>query len=850
MLDTMKYATEILGMTAIWLCFSNSKNETFKTWSMIPTDSLRGGNVDLDEGIEDGHVSAGRTSSESPKAGPSSFIIQVNGQFSESGIYSWLRMLKPAIVHHQGAMKTEVENVCTLLRIPLLSGYHFWHGLVVLDPVYGNTRILEHAASHRPDPLLETRLTRPWTTTYVASQFMHDVVARIAPRSLVEKHVLVISPLSASDKMNDGGKGGEGAEEGAEGWIDLIKKDQTSFKGDLNRGYVTLINVHESKGGRLLLFLLQRFPLIPFLGIRTDTCRTVFDEELDRAIGEHKMARLIGRVEDVRSVYKRSSIILQPSEVDETFCRVVVEACASGVPLLCSDYGNIPNLLITEEAKTRFLVPSGPSRLETYQRWSEMLESMYHVSTPEHNDLSKVAFRNFCALKRQLRPASTFCRTVNQLVTSFSRRKRNVALLTPFCDQGLGIQNRNYARLLVRLGYQVYVFAFCPYSRTKQQAEPREWVLPSVHVVESPHVREEVTREELVDFVTRYHIDIAILAETCWDPVFTMMTLLRAMGVSTIAVPNVEILRRDEIDKHVVFDAIVCNNHACEDVFLQHGFEKSKLFYSGYHIEPPLEGEYSGSEVGAGERMVTIREGHYRPLTQIIREVRFLILGGMNATSRKHVHVVAEAFLNAQAELLSHPGRSKCTTHPKMFLTATSQKSEADLLPIVTRLASGGGGGGVGGSGGGSRGAGGDQTVRVIMQPLSKAAIDELYDEADVVIQVSKQEGLGIGFYEALQKRKPVLTLRTVPHQEIITEDVGWLLDPTALVPNAENDSSCVMSATIDVATLQDFFTDLGKLSCSQWETILSEKAARIDDLNRERALHFKGIFSHVLQLE
>jgi glycosyltransferase involved in cell wall biosynthesis len=60
---------------------------------------------------------------------------------------------------------------------------------------------------------------------------------------------------------------------------------------------------------------------------------------------------------------------------------------------------------------------------------------------------------------------------------------------------------------------------------------------------------------------------------------------------------------------------------------------------------------------------------------------------------------------------------------------------------------------------------------------LSYTDIIDLYNSHDISIQVSKHEGLGLGFYESLSMKIPVITLDTPPHNEIIQNDInGWII--------------------------------------------------------------------------
>lgn len=63
------------------------------------------------------------------------------------------------------------------------------------------------------------------------------------------------------------------------------------------------------------------------------------------------------------------------------------------------------------------------------------------------------------------------------------------------------------------------------------------------------------------------------------------------------------------------------------------------------------------------------------------------------------------------------------------------------------------------------------------MGHLSYTEILNLYNNNHISIQISKHEGLGLGFYESCFMSTPVLTLNAQPHNEIIHHKKnGWLL--------------------------------------------------------------------------
>ena len=782
----------------VWLAFCNAKNEPFELTEV------------------DTFYDNSRDTKPQTNARPSfAHMIKVSGGFTERKLYVWLRMLRPVIVHHQGALRTEVERAAHTLKIPVIAGFHFWHGMMLMSEQYGNIRMLEHAEHHKMDPNYEFTKARS-DVVYVPSVYFRDVIEQVGGKAN-SKLLDVIPPISDESEV----------------LFKKTKKPKCLFKGDdlsrFKNGFVTMINIHECKGGKLFLYMLQHLdPSIPLLGVRTDVFQTKTDVAIDKCIRERKTknAFLIGRQNDVSKIYRRTGLLLQASECDETFCRVALEAHANSIPTLVSDYGNVPYLLATDEAKSRTLVKSAglheDGTKNYYQKWCNAIEREWKLikqaSQKSKKPLSEICRQNYEEICRQNDLNNLFNTALNRAVNcGKERRWRNVGLFAPWCDQGLGIQTRNYARLLMKYNFCVFIFAFMPYTGKREQANEREWALPGVAVYYSPNHRESVTSAEIAAFVAKTQIGLGIIAETCWNRVFSMMKELRSMDVRTFAVPNVEIVRKDEIEKHRVFDSILINNNACRRLFVEHGFPSDRLQEIGYAAEVR---EDVLEEINARNRT-------QKPLfnKKGQRVLRFLIVGGRNAIFRKHVDIVLDAFLS-----VFKPG-------DPVHLTGTSQLDCKEFTPLQPLLAQK------------------DAPATLIIGNLSSEKISDLYSNTDIVFQVSKHEGLGIGFFEALQFEKPICTLDMEPHNECAPTSVAWQLKPDALEENTENNSCGVLSARVSKQTFVPFFEKIRAALCvgddakseKWWQEQYLAKQKHIYDHNRDILKSFEERFISAL---
>jgi glycosyltransferase involved in cell wall biosynthesis len=706
MYQSLKWATLDLNMQSFWLCFCGADNKPY------------------DQFVVEKH--------------PFGTLIKVTGGFSEANLERWMRVIQPDVVHHQGHKRMEIMSICSKLRVCFVTGYHFWHGAVCLGEPTSNQNILKFAENHSKDPLLDQVLLKA-QGVYVASKFMVDVFEKVCHVPIKD----VIYPIP-----------------------DVNHCTYSHYEPSLSR-CVTQVNIHLHKGGKLFLALCKALPNIPFLAVRTE----LFSEELDAEIETELKTRSGGgtymqRVEDVRQIYSETRVCLVPSLCDETFCRVALEAMQNGIPVVTTGRGNIANIV----GDSGFVLDFDGDFPQDISPW---VEAVQRLCTDDTFYLEKsLATRNKAKEFDEKIVSNAFATLVRSSYLKGCSTK--IGLFAPWCDQGLGIQCRAYRDLLCKLGFEIHIFSFLPYWNVKEkdrhQKNPIEWLHPpenNAHtekpgqgwrvgslmnaenvsggsVFYSDYTREEVTDEEIVDFVKRTRITKAIIPETCWPRIFQVAHLLQTLNVQVYAVPNIEIVRRDEMHLHRYFHKILCNNYICKETFEQRGF--SNCQYLGYSLPPPENIMLSRKPFGP--------------------EITFVCLGGMNAFTRKQMVEVCQGFALACSRL-----PTDSLIQPKLFACIQGKWDERmdeffDHPNIV-----------------------------LIREHLSYARICQFYMEEHVNIQVSKHEGLGLGFYEALSFGMPCLTLDAAPHNEIVIDGQnGWVL-PCTFKPMLDNNCGFMESA-------------------------------------------------------
>lgn len=632
--------------------------------------------------------------------------INLPGGWDCDVICTWLRFLRPCFIHHQGDKAIDIIRTGNKLGIPVISGLNFWHGAVVLSAPWANINIIEHATDHSTHEDFDEILKN--ATVYCASEFMQTAIETITSKRVP----FVLCPIPSHQESIS------------------LKERQPK--------YVTLINCHVTKGGDILLALMRALPDVAFCAVRTENYSERLDEQIKSAIAYHKTSSIyLEYTPDIREVYRQTRILIVPSHCDETFCRVAVEGLFNGIPIVSSGQGNLKCLLDEES-----LVP-----ITNIPAWIDRVRSLW-------TDIELYKSRSTAALERSklFHEDTAFLQYQSILASGESRRNNAVMIFTAWNDQGLGIQSRAYDRIIRDAGLPVHIFAYRPYFSTpenpRHQIDPNEWRHPSIYY--SPNVREQITDDEITSFLTTHRIGVCIVPETVNERVFGLARLLRYWCVRTIAIPNIEIVRRDEIQMHTHFDVIYCNNRLCQRIFAEHGLSAVEIGYGVKHPLAPLP-FYQRAAPDNGTRILAV--------------------GGMNAFARKQIDVLVRAAVRYY-ELYG----------PGLFVTVTIQSGPT--TPGYTEIEC----------------FANHPSINLIARHLTRPEINELLDSTDWVYFQSKREGLGLGFYEALSRNVPVLSLDAEPFNEIIIDGVNGLLMECTREPMQDNPMGFLLDcvATID----------------------------------------------------
>ncbi len=136
--------------------------------------------------------------------------------------------------------------------------------------------------------------------------------------------------------------------------------------------FVTMVNPVREKGIEVTLAVARRLPHREFLLVETWPLSGVRRRELEARLATLPNVRVRKQTLDMREVYRETAVLLAPSQWNEAFGRVLLEAQVSGIPVVASRIGGIPEAL----RSGAILLRSD----ESAAKWAEAVEDV--LSTP------------------------------------------------------------------------------------------------------------------------------------------------------------------------------------------------------------------------------------------------------------------------------------------------------------------------------------------------------------------------------------------------------------------------------------------------------------------------------------
>jgi glycosyltransferase involved in cell wall biosynthesis len=116
----------------------------------------------------------------------------------------------------------------------------------------------------------------------------------------------------------------------------------SSYRTNTLRSHVVLINPHPRKGGDLAVFAAVQLPKIPFLFVESWPLSRELKKKYKRALSGCSNVRWLPPTSDMRKIYRRAKFVIMPSKWEEAWGRVATEAQVSGIPVIATDIGGLP----------------------------------------------------------------------------------------------------------------------------------------------------------------------------------------------------------------------------------------------------------------------------------------------------------------------------------------------------------------------------------------------------------------------------------------------------------------------------------------------------------------------------
>ena len=268
---------------------------------------------------------------------------EVNGlryRFIDRSPEEFIRLVfdeKAVLCHMISGLAFEVTNALRYFNISIIHGIHFWRDMMA--PPTPST-------GYYPDvDVVETQGRLEFNGVIRDSEVVY--ANSLYTRKEVERLYGMCAPIIYSLP--------DPAPEEAQGKVTATGRD-----------YVLLANARVDKGYDIFIKTAQLLPHIRFCAIASQSSRALAQSMLD--VAGVTNVELLDHVSDMTTLYKEARVVAVPSyKFIETFSRVVIEAQRFGVPVIGSDRGNVPYLLIE----------SGISLPEDAALWAKEIEQLF-----------------------------------------------------------------------------------------------------------------------------------------------------------------------------------------------------------------------------------------------------------------------------------------------------------------------------------------------------------------------------------------------------------------------------------------------------------------------------------------
>ena len=661
---------------------------------------------------------------------------------------------------HQGQMHKLICDIGNTLNIPTITFWCFWEEALNINWDYGLVKIKNNLDKHNKFTNFEYIIDNI-DHYYFASKFVKDIINNKFMLNIDDTHVF--PTLSCSTRF-------------------LKDTNIDSF----NSQYITLLDAHTLKGGSLFAELILMNPDMSFLAIKTEDENdgpNAIQKSIN-TINNGKNVLHLNRINNIGTIYNKTKILLCPTQLDETFCRVVYEAFANKIPVIFSNSGNLD-----------YIVSKKMLKITEYK--AELYNTQIHKLMNNRDYYQEVVDDQYDYYLK-IKQNSRISLIEDKLRKIENEKNKNVGIFTPWCDQGLGIQSRIYKKLLQNMGFNVFIFSTKPYITTNQEnliSNKNEWETDNIY--RSPNRRLDISLLELDLFVANYKIKSMIIPEIQYQLMFDISNHLKKKQVKTFAIPNIECVRDFEVKQFSTFEKVFVNNKMSYDILKSYNI--NNIEYLGFYYDVPTS--------------ITINEINYNK--QIIDEIQILHISGLNGLFRKRTNIIVNIF-----EKLHNQGLKF-----KLNIVIQGNFDCTDKKQIFDK-----------------------PFINLIDNHLSYGEILNMYNENHISIQISKHEGLGLGFFESCFMNTPVITLNAPPHNEVIHHGKnGWLLNCTIMKDvKPENPNTIIKQTQINEQIITNEIMNI-LLNKSEINNVIKNTKSYTESLHSYE--RFKNNFKNIISI-
>lgn len=636
----------------------------------------------------------------------------IKAPFNILNILEIICTVKPHTIMHQGFNRLLYMKMANIHNINFVTGFCFWNDFII--QIHTNNKRCKNKGYmdlmninmenkkykiHKNFDIIEKH-----SNYYFASNFMNKISLNVNGN---------LHPVIETINTNINIK-------------DIYNKE---------RKYVTLLNVNPLKGGYVLLYLLEHLPFdIPIIGVITEHTNTNFENKLRESFKKRNLLNNVNilfneKQKNIHTLMDSTKVMLIPSIVDETFCRVAYESITYGLHIVSYNNGNLKYLLANYENNIFIDNPLICKRKcnnicdiddAHYEKWLNAVSVLYNK--PVNNQ------KSYLIEKYNL----DFIQSKNKLFSLIRNKKEfikdTIGFYGPFCDQGLGIQIREYYVALEKMGYKCAIFSHKPYIAIQKNKD--EWDYNNIYM--SKNLRENTTHTELLEFVWKYKIKYMIIPEIVCKHIFDTIYFLKMLGVIIITPINIEILQYIDTSMFYLIDNIIANNK------------------SSYNI---LKYIFPYKNITLLEFNNTYLHKTLTPPKNLINEgkIVFSTYGGLNSIHRKNIINTFDVFNLFNNNIFN---KDYIDFQLNIYIQGNTV---FDTVNIENKLFN-------------------TDKINIIIDNKSYSEIIQSIQKSDIIIHLGDHEGLGLGFYEALNNNKPVITLDTYPNNEIIKNMVNGFL--------------------------------------------------------------------------